>query len=774
MTGNNNYFDERKVLIDTLFKDRENFTIVALTGYTGTGCSILAETMSREFADWTNLRDPSNFAVTPSQTLDNEELMYERKNNNDAIGRAVFYRKYSLCYNYAENHYRTFRILKYSDALLFYTLKYLVIGIDKNQNDKTKDETKRTKKPGEKLKEDFQKILYNNYRPSKDKKDDDYREKRITSSQQYQDFSEKSEHKGDYKWEEAHIFTGCRYNEWDNLYNTIKDCGDDREKMAEVFFNINKNKSEFKVFLKALKDYLWKLDSYCTNFFFHRLGFIIRATGNPLAIARDVIAKEAPQGKYLYVVVELINDLIKGYKKVLNTTSKPSEEHKAEEYREKPCRIVIDKIRNSLEAKFLKERYSAFYMIATHEEQAVESHLCKRIEKIYEEENKVRANEELTALQIKKIIELDSIEREGKDFENGRFFSQNLSQCVADAEIHISNEAGMGGDKPYFYSMSEQWMKYASLIQHPGLITPSSEERCMVVAYTAKFNSGCISRQVGAVITNKAHSIRTIGWNDVPYGQVPCGLRELPMMANGTEEMLKIRSYLYSEYEIGDKKRFKDGKTFNEKVRVKYRNLHLGVPKESFMDGLPWSYCFKSLQNEFDGEKNQVHTRSLHAEENAMLQMVKYGGESLYQGIIYVTASPCELCCKKLYQIGVRKIVYIDEYPGISRENIISIGYQRPNLKQFQGAYGATYFKLYQPIIPYKEELAIRRGEIIKKEDIKKNVNPSIVEELNKLGVDIFDSNLTWESIKNKINANLKDNVNEESENTTQIKENTE
>lgn len=35
-----------------------------------------------------------------------------------------------------------------------------------------------------------------------------------------------------------------------------------------------------------------------------------------------------------------------------------------------------------------------------------------------------------------------------------------------------------------FYSMTEQWMKFASLILHPGLITPSSEERCMVVAYT--------------------------------------------------------------------------------------------------------------------------------------------------------------------------------------------------------------------------------------------------------------------------------------------------
>ena len=77
-------------------------------------------------------------------------------------------------------------------------------------------------------------------------------------------------------------------------------------------------------------------------------------------------------------------------------------------------------------------------------------------------------------------------------------------------------------------------------------------------------------------------------------------------------------------------------------------------------------------------------------------------------GVIYVTASPCELCSKKLYQIGVRKIVYIDPYPGIARQQIIAAGFKRPQLKLFQGAYGSTYFKLYQPFISYKDELSIR------------------------------------------------------------------
>ena len=68
--------------------------------------------------------------------------------------------------------------------------------------------------------------------------------------------------------------------------------------------------------------------------------------------------------------------------------------------------------------------------------------------------------------------------------------------------------------------------QYVSLILHPGLITPSQLERCMQLAYNTKFNSGCLSRQVGAVVTRADFSIQSVGWNDVPKGQVSCLLRD--------------------------------------------------------------------------------------------------------------------------------------------------------------------------------------------------------------------------------------------------------
>ena len=133
-------------------------------------------------------------------------------------------------------------------------------------------------------------------------------------------------------------------------------------------------------------------------------------------------------------------------------------------------------------------------------------------------------------------------------------------------------------------------------------------------------------------------------------------MRNLKDLTNGTIPHQENIKYIYSKFELSGETSYDNKKyTFLDKIKEDYKNLEQASCN---MKGLPFSYCFKTLENRYSGDKNQVFTRSLHAEENAMMQMVKYGGEPLINGIIYVTASPCELCSKKLYQIGVRKIVY--------------------------------------------------------------------------------------------------------------------
>ena len=122
---------------------------------------------------------------------------------------------------------------------------------------------------------------------------------------------------------------------------------------------------------------------------------------------------------------------------------------------------------------------------------------------------------------------------------------------------------------------------------------------------------------------------------------------------------------------------------------------------------LNYPYCFRSRYNKYTGKKDGVPTRSLHAEENTMLRIAHRGGTSLEGGTMYVTASPCVLCSKKAYQIGIRDIVYLDPYTDIAPDLILHCGFDQPRLRVFTGALGSTFYKLYQPFLPLKDELAI-------------------------------------------------------------------
>ncbi|KQF79084.1 deoxycytidylate deaminase [Acinetobacter baumannii] len=377
----------------------------------------------------------------------------------------------------------------------------------------------------------------------------------------------------------------------------------------------------------------------------------------------------------LHVLPAMINKIIKYYRWVDKV------------YGQKTY-IVIDAIRNPYEAKYFKDRYSAFYLIsinAPNEDRRkyLQEKFKFTIDQIEQMDKKesgelVRNSEEdanCTTCGSKKTHPKDPYHE---------LITSNVKHCIEISDIHIFNPR----NEPTNHNvLKAQLAWYISLMKHPGLTTPTSLERVMQIAYTAKMNSGCISRQVGAVVTDEDYSIKAVGWNDVAKGQVPCGLRSLQELDEFSSETD------YSLYErTSEKFREEAGKQLIKLKNIGNNGRHL-------------AYCFKSIQNKVEGEKNQVHTRSLHAEENAFLQLAKYGGIGINGGKLFTTASPCELCAKKAYQLGIKEIVYIDPYPGIAMTHILAIGVNPPTLTQFRGAVGRAYHQLYEPLMPYKDEL---------------------------------------------------------------------
>jgi len=332
--------------------------------------------------------------------------------------------------------------------------------------------------------------------------------------------------------------------------------------------------------------------------------------------------------------------------------------------------IVIDAIRNPFEATYFQDRYSSFYLMAVS---------CE------DEQRKRRLR--LLGYTDEQVGRIDGEEYSSRSLnQQSTYIKQDIQACLERSELYINNPDSENAVSD-FSSLANQLITFVSLMMRPGLVTPTPLERCMQMAYTAKLNSGCISRQVGAVVTDLNFSVQSVGWNDTPYGQVPCSLRNRFDLVSGYDQSA------YSEYEKTDVsyiERFSGENSKYLKIASTGRNV---------------SYCFKSEYNSLKKEKNQVHTRSLHAEENAFLQISKYGGRPVEGGKLFTTASPCELCSKKAYQLGIKEIYYIDPYPGIAVNHILMGGTNNPQLIIFSGAVGRAFHNLYSPRLPYKDEL---------------------------------------------------------------------
>lgn len=356
-------------------------------------------------------------------------------------------------------------------------------------------------------------------------------------------------------------------------------------------------------------------------------------------------------------------------------------------------RICIDAIRNANESNYLKDIYRSYFLMSISVDEKMRQ---DRLGALDEEEQK----------------SLDYVEYESKLDEGKFFYHQNIANCFEMADIHLVN---MDEKNDRRLSLTRQLVKYITLMIHPGLVVPSNIERCMQLAYNAKYNSGCLSRQVGAVVTGSDFAVKSVGWNDVPNRQLECIYRDVNCYCKGNQKDC------FSEFEY-------ENQIFKKSLK------HIGNQLEGIdLHGRKFSYCFKDIYNGLKNDKNQVFTRSLHAEENAFLQISKYGGQGVKGGFLFCTASPCELCSKKAFQLGIKDIYYIDPYPGIAQKHILSFGdgIGNPRIHLFSGAIGEAYVRLYRPMLAYKDELELVSG-INCKDEAREVISPRSKQPLTK------------------------------------------
>ena len=530
-------------------------------------------------------------------------------------------------------------------------------------------------------------------------------------------------------------YTEINQNIWkditNNVYDFIKDINE--QQYTYLFNQLGRISAVIRAFL------LEYMGENAFTMVYQYMGGIVRSFGQ---LRMPDSLQPSRDADNMYAISKRINVLIKILRR-----KKWIEENYRKDRQERstvekcPVNVVIDSIKNVFEADYLRARYQSFYLVAlTLDEETRRQRLFL---------NKGVSEAQINALdfreqpsKIKKQLKRLSVDPDtafteeillklfGVKGKCGVFYAnafqdqthlftlQDVDSCVQNADILINN-SGTTED------LSLKIMRYVCLMQHPGLVPPTIDERCMQVAQSAKLNSGCISRQVGAVVSNGKGSILSIGWNDAVSTEgnecINCIRRSFTNLVRNEDEMAYSYFELYNpEFrenlrEIMQKVSNADSEEITDEQLF---SLFIGRTKP-LLKGVPLAFCFKDVYSIMEKERNQVHTRAQHGEENALERCDR---RLCSGGTLYTTSSSCELCAKKALSYNIRRIVYIEPYSGITEDHVLGHSVQNGvkirrgsmqrtesmSVELFTGATQGAYVKLYTPIFPLKDELKLR------------------------------------------------------------------
>lgn len=302
--------------------------------------------------------------------------------------------------------------------------------------------------------------------------------------------------------------------------------------------------------------------------------------------------------------------------------------------------IVIESIKNPGEIQELKKEHKS-YVIALDASFATRK--TRIIDKEYDGDGK------------------QFVKDDRREKDEGLPHGQRLQECVDLADIIINNDEDneTPQEKDAFAKRLQE--DFIKLLQNPGHRFPSDMELWMNNAYSVSLQSECLKRQVGAVIVKDGYAVAA-GKNHVAPGEESC--RKVYKGTCYRDDLRKIIKFCPA--------------------------------------------CAGELDKDFDCKDAECHynennlvklldkCRSLHAEENSILQAASLGGVSLKDSIIYTTTFPCKLCANKIISVGIKEVVYVEAYPDQNSVDFFKRHSKQVKITKFEGVKASSFYNLFK------------------------------------------------------------------------------
>lgn len=282
---------------------------------------------------------------------------------------------------------------------------------------------------------------------------------------------------------------------------------------------------------------------------------------------------------------------------------------------------IIDSIKNQEELDILRAVYrDMLYFVG------VFSPLTVR-EKTLEEKG-------MTTAEIYGLIDQDS----GEEVDYGQTVRDTFPQ--ADFFLRIDEQTNTQVDNKV--------ERFLDLILGSKIVTPTVSETAMYMAASASGNSACLSRQVGAALTDADGNLLSVGWNDVP----------------------KSGGGLYGADMVHDSCSQNDRRCWNQpgncsndvQKKIITKNVVTELIKEGVVDKSKEEMAYELIRKNGKLRGLIEFSRSVHAEMHAIINAGRQDGSKIMGGKLYCTTYPCHSCARHIIAAGIAEVYYIEPY----------------------------------------------------------------------------------------------------------------
>jgi len=282
---------------------------------------------------------------------------------------------------------------------------------------------------------------------------------------------------------------------------------------------------------------------------------------------------------------------------------------------------IIDSVKHKDELKLLRSVYGEMLYVV-----GVYAPIELRIAQL--EKNK-QGNE-----NIYELIDRDS----GEENDHGQRVSDTFP--LADFFLRIEQQTDTHRKK--------RVKRFLDLILGTSIITPTLNERSMYAAFSAARNSACLSRQVGAAISDEKGDVLATGWNDVPkaFG----GLYQNDSLIGASDQDHRCWN-------------INGGKCFNdeEKDLISTAIIDLLI-KEAVLKEADREKTFEIIRKGSQLKNLIEFSRAVHAEMHALLNAGAVHGSKISGGKLFVTTYPCHSCARHIVAAGIKEVYFLEPY----------------------------------------------------------------------------------------------------------------